>query len=304
MDHQPRREESRRHIEYGADKRDLQISQPPEIPLDDIGRRRHIIHKRDQLQIRHSQADHLPGSVAHKKPHDLAGSEEYKECDHCRIHRLQDDRGQEPLLHPPYLSRTSVLCHEGSGRMCYILLRRHRKIIHPVDRGECRYEFHSLHIYDSLHADLPKLDAHLLKCAGDSIVKSPPQDGAVKHLPFLPKTQQRHFLLNIDQTAETAQRFAEHRSGSTSRHAPLKDHNKEQIPRHIQDRTDDEKVQRHFTVPQRPQGIGKEVIDKCKDQPHKDDPQIELRVSDDICRNLEQFQKRVGEQDQQDRHGS
>lgn len=300
VDHKPCGHESRGHIQDRADQRDFQIAESPEISLYDVGRRRHIVHKCDQLEIGHAQADDFLRAVAHKQLHDLARAEEHEHRDHCRIHRLKDDRRQEAPLHPVNLPGSSVLRHECSRRMGDILLRRHCEIIHPVDRSERRDKCDSLHIHDRLHADLAQLHAHLLQGARNAVVKCAPQDRAVKHHPFSSETEERHLLLNIDQTAETAQRLTEHRSHGASRHAPLKDNDKEQVPHHIEECADDQEIKRNLTVPQRPQCIRKEIIDKREDQPHKNDPQIDLCRLNDISRNLQKLQQRMSEQDQKD----
>ena len=66
MDHDPRRQKSDRHIQHCTEQGHFQISQSPEESLDHICRRRHKIHKRNQLKIRHTQPDDLLRSVTDK----------------------------------------------------------------------------------------------------------------------------------------------------------------------------------------------------------------------------------------------
>ena len=175
-----------------------------------------------------------------------------------------------------------------------ILLGRHSEIIHTVDGGKCRDKCHALHIDDGLHADLsPAGYTSLLQGARNSVVEGPEQDRAIEDFPLLSQTKYRDLFLNIDQAEQTAQRLAQHSRQRASRDAPFHHDYEEKIEHNIKDRADDQKIQRHFTVAQGPQCIGKEIIDKGKDQTHKDDPQVHYRRMDNVFRHLQKPQQRI-----------
>ena len=177
--------------------------------------------------------------------------------------------------------------------MSDILLRSHGEIIHTVDGSKCRDKCYSLHIDDRLHADLAQLDTHLLQGARNPVVEGPEQDRAVEDFPLLSQTKDWDLFPNIDQAEQTAQRLAQHCSQRAPRDAPFHHDYEEKIEHNIKDRADDQKIQRHFTVAQGPQCIGKEIIDKGKDQTHKDDPQVHYRRMDNVFRHLQKPQQRI-----------
>ena len=180
-----------------------------------------------------------------------------------------------------------------------ILLRCHGKIVHPVYGCKGRNKGHPLHVHHRLDAELSKLDAHLLKGTCDAIGKGLLQQGQIEDPPLFPKAQDGDSLFYVEQAEKAADRLAHDRRYGASGDTPLEPQNEKQVQHHIQEGAEHKEVKGSPAVPQGPQGIGKEIIDKGKYETAVNDPQVCIRRLQDILRHLQEPKQGTGYQKEQ-----
>ena len=110
----------------------------------------------------------------------------------------------------------------------------------------------------------------------------------VKIIPAKP--QLRYFFLYIPQAEQTGQQLGKDGGPAGARHAHVEGQNKYKIQDDIDTAGRDQKVQRHFAVPQGPQYAGEKIKQHRGGNTDEDNPQIRFRVVQNFRRCLQHFQ--------------
>ena len=126
--------------------------------------------------------------------------------------------------------------------------------------------------------------------------------GAAEHPVLLLQVQDREFLDHVEQAQQAGDELREHRGIACARHAHLQVHDAENIQHHVEQRGENQEIQRRAAVAQGAQDAGEQIVENVGKRAGKDDDDVVICHVDNVIRRVHGNKQRAAHGHAQRRH--